>query len=76
MPHYRLRKPDDFQGKEDKHCHQATIEGALADFGHQLGLILELDGAVMNYVLYERPEGESNFKNAESWPVSIAKAQT
>ena len=73
MTHFLLRKPDALDDSETLHCDKATIEEALLDFGRQTNAVLKLNGNVMNYVIYARPEGENNFKNADGLPVTIER---
>ena len=76
MMHFRLRKPDALDDRESLHCDNATIEGALADFGHQLGVVLELDGDVMDYVIFARPYDKSDFRDADGLPVTVVRPKT
>ncbi len=71
MPHFRLRKTDALDDRESLECDQATIEGALADFGHQLNAVLALEGDVFEYVIETRSYDKPNFKDSDKVPVYI-----
>ena len=66
MPHFRLRKTDALDDRESLECDQHTIEGALADFGHQLNVVLALEGDVFQYVLESRPYDVPDFKDSDT----------
>ena len=65
MPHFRLRKTDALDDRESLECDQPTIEGALADFGNQLNVVLALEGDVFQYVLESRPYDVPDFKDSD-----------
>ena len=71
MPHFRLRKTDALDDRESLECDQATIEGALADFGHQLNVVLALEGDVFEYVMESRSQDQPNFKDSDKVLVYI-----
>ena len=71
MPHFRLRKVDDLHNQEALECDQPTVEGALANFGHQLKVMLALDGDVFRYILESRTHDGSNFKDSDQIPVFV-----
>ncbi len=69
--HFRLRKTDALDDRESLYCDQLTVEGALADFGHQLKAVLALEGDVFEYVMESRPYDEPNFKNSDMAPIHV-----
>lgn len=71
MPYFRLRKTDALDDRESLECDQATIEGALADFGHQLKVVLALEGDVFEYIMESRTYDEPNFKDSDKVLVYI-----
>jgi len=65
MPHFRLRKADALDDRESLECDQATIEAALADFGHKLNVELALEGDVFQYVIESRTYDVPDFKDSD-----------
>ena len=76
MPHFRLRKHNALGNQENWECDQATIEGALADFGRQLGVVLALKGDVFQYIMQSRSYDALDFQDSEDVPIYVVSAKS
>ena len=63
--HYRLTRADSVDGQDALEVDATSPEGALLDFGRQLGAKLSLNGdAAPDYLLQSRPGDQAQFNPA------------